>query len=202
MYQTPMFFSLGPPNFLLLFTKLTWPPKVDLLKMYLLLKINISIAMLVHQKVKPLQKFPYCWWLKSQTTTWDVWNPINNGKNYQPQLVNAGFQPSTVASKFSKARLERGHKGIAFRTAAGVGWILRWQGGPWRSVLEGGFKGVGGWRFDWGVWKKHAEKWWTNERSFCRNLVENKSRSLRKFASTFIQLCLACTSVFFSGSFW
>ncbi len=29
----------------------------------------------------------YCWWLKSQTTTWDVWNPINNGKNYQPQLV-------------------------------------------------------------------------------------------------------------------
>ncbi len=30
----------------------------------------------------------YCWWLKSQTTTWDVWNPINNGKNYQPQLVS------------------------------------------------------------------------------------------------------------------
>ncbi len=22
----------------------------------------------------------YCWWLKS-CTTWDVWNPINNGKN-------------------------------------------------------------------------------------------------------------------------
>ncbi len=29
----------------------------------------------------------YCWWLKS-CTTWDVWNPINNGKNYQPQLVS------------------------------------------------------------------------------------------------------------------
>ena len=28
-----------------------------------------------------------CWWLKS-CTTWDVWNPINNGKNYQPQLVS------------------------------------------------------------------------------------------------------------------
>ena len=28
----------------------------------------------------------YGWWLKS-CTTWDVWNPINNGKNYQPQLV-------------------------------------------------------------------------------------------------------------------
>ena len=24
------------------------------------------------------------------------WNPIKNGKNYQPQLVIAGFQPSTV----------------------------------------------------------------------------------------------------------
>ena len=28
----------------------------------------------------------YCWWLKS-CTTWDVWNLINNGINYQPQLV-------------------------------------------------------------------------------------------------------------------
>ena len=29
--------------------------------------------------------------------TWDgAENPINNGKNYQPQLVNAGVQPSTV----------------------------------------------------------------------------------------------------------
>ncbi len=26
----------------------------------------------------------YCWWLKSCTTS-DVWNPINNGINYQPQ---------------------------------------------------------------------------------------------------------------------
>ena len=40
----------------------------------------------------------YCWWLKS-CTTWDVWNPKNNGINYQPQLVNAGFQPSTVLKK-------------------------------------------------------------------------------------------------------
>ncbi len=29
----------------------------------------------------------HCWWLKS-CTTWDVWNPINNGINYQPQLVS------------------------------------------------------------------------------------------------------------------
>ncbi len=27
--------------------------------------------------------------LKSQTTTWDVWNPTNHGKNYQPQLVSS-----------------------------------------------------------------------------------------------------------------
>ena len=33
-----------------------------------------------------LQIWTYCWWLKS-CTTWDVWNLINNGKNYQPQLV-------------------------------------------------------------------------------------------------------------------
>ncbi len=30
-------------------------------------------------------------------TTWYVWNPMNNGIHYQPQLVNAGFQPSTVS---------------------------------------------------------------------------------------------------------
>ena len=28
----------------------------------------------------------YCWW-KRCCTTWDVWNPVNNGINYQPQLV-------------------------------------------------------------------------------------------------------------------
>ncbi len=37
----------------------------------------------------------YCWWRKS-CTTWDVWNPINNGKNYQPQLVQDFRDPSTV----------------------------------------------------------------------------------------------------------
>ena len=28
----------------------------------------------------------YCWWKKS-CTTWDAENPVNNGRNYQPQLV-------------------------------------------------------------------------------------------------------------------
>ena len=41
----------------------------------------------------PLIRPYYCWWLKS-CTTWDVWNPINNGKNYLS--TGAGFQPSTV----------------------------------------------------------------------------------------------------------
>ncbi len=39
----------------------------------------------------------YCWWLKS-CTTWDVWNPINNGINYLS--TGAGFQPSTVDDLF------------------------------------------------------------------------------------------------------
>ena len=33
---------------------------------------------------------------KSQTTTWDVQNPVNNAENHQPQLVQ-DFLPSTVA---------------------------------------------------------------------------------------------------------
>ena len=42
----------------------------------------------------------YCWWLKS-CTTWDVWNPINNGINYQPQLVSriSGINSMAVLSK-------------------------------------------------------------------------------------------------------
>ena len=36
----------------------------------------------------------FCWWLKS-CTTWDVWNPINNGIYYLS--TGARFQPSTVS---------------------------------------------------------------------------------------------------------
>ena len=32
-------------------------------------------------------KHGYCWWLKS-CTTWDWQNPVNNGINYQSQLVS------------------------------------------------------------------------------------------------------------------
>ena len=38
----------------------------------------------------------YCWWLKS-CTTWDVWNPINNG--IFTISTGAGFQPSTVGQR-------------------------------------------------------------------------------------------------------
>ena len=46
----------------------------------------------------------YCWWLKSYTT-WDVWNPINNGINYLS--TGAGFQPSTGVVVVS-CRVKRG----------------------------------------------------------------------------------------------
>ncbi len=36
---------------------------------------------------------PYCWWKKS-CTTWDVWNPVNNG--IFSISTGAGFLPSTV----------------------------------------------------------------------------------------------------------
>ncbi len=44
-------------------------------------------------EISPIESLWYCWWLKS-CTTWDVWNPINNGKNHLS--TGAGFQPSTV----------------------------------------------------------------------------------------------------------
>ena len=44
----------------------------------------------------------YCWWLKS-CTTWDVWNPINNGTF--TISTGAGFQPSTVCFKSMRGNL-------------------------------------------------------------------------------------------------
>ena len=54
----------------------------------------------------------YCWWLNS-CTTWDVWNPIDNGTF--TISTGAGFQPSTVwkskwyilvAKKIGKSNVE------------------------------------------------------------------------------------------------
>ena len=47
----------------------------------------------------------YCWWKKS-CTTWDVWNPVNNGIRIIIILGGAGFQPSTVARDFNQTRLQ------------------------------------------------------------------------------------------------
>ncbi len=42
----------------------------------------------------------YWWWKKFQTTTWDVWNPVNNGINYQPQLVSLPDFRTINSTKF------------------------------------------------------------------------------------------------------
>ena len=39
----------------------------------------------------PSQALPFASWLCCFCTTWDAKIPVNNGINYQPQLVNAGF---------------------------------------------------------------------------------------------------------------
>ena len=83
------------------------------LKMYLLLKMRFSHVMLVFNRVDPETPGRVRWVLgklhavkylssillmvqKSQTTTWDVQNLVNNGKKYQPQLVSRISEPSTV----------------------------------------------------------------------------------------------------------
>ena len=38
-----------------------------------------------------IYRYTYSWWKKSPTTTWHVWNLVNHGKNYQPQLVQDFF---------------------------------------------------------------------------------------------------------------
>ena len=54
--------------------------------------LNPSRSMLKHAK--------YCWWKKS-CTTWDVWNPVNNG--IFTISTDAGFLPSTVCISLSTA---------------------------------------------------------------------------------------------------
>ncbi len=57
-------------------------------------KLPSSIIETKHRSNHQDLSIAYCWWLKS-CTTWDVWNPINNGINYQPQLVQdfSGSKP-------------------------------------------------------------------------------------------------------------
>ena len=44
------------------------------------------------------RRHPYCWWKKSCTR--EVKTPVNNGINYQPQLVARMSEPSTVPGLF------------------------------------------------------------------------------------------------------
>ena len=71
--------------------------------------------------IRSLHSYSYCWWLKS-CTTWDVWNPKNNGINYLPQLVNAGFQPSTVGNHEPPA-LRKGFDSIQTTFSILTSWI-------------------------------------------------------------------------------
>ena len=93
------------------------------------------------------QIWSYCWWKKTQTTTWDVFffkEPVaKNGMNYQPQLVNAGFWPSLVFL-FGKQKSHfwpidsGGWRGIGIAGDSGVRSQAMWKHGDGecaRSVL-------------------------------------------------------------------
>ena len=43
----------------------------------------------------------YCWW-KQSCTTWDVWNLVNNGIDYQPQLISQISGPSTASPSYQR----------------------------------------------------------------------------------------------------
>ena len=61
----------------------------------------------------------YCWWKKSQTTTWDVWNPINSGIYYLS--TGAGFQPSTgTHTSFGNFPVSLKAEGFRWSTSSGL----------------------------------------------------------------------------------
>ena len=106
------------------------------------------------------------------------------------QVVGLGMsEPSTIPSKIcSEARLERGHKGIAFRPATGIGWILGFlirNGG----LIEGGVGLAACWfcGFRGGDLKKKLEKqkmWiWGKKKDtsqFCKKSYLKKHKKPQK----------------------
>ena len=61
----------------------------------------------------------YCWRKKSQTTTWDVWNPINSGIYYLS--TGAGFQPSTgTHTSFGNFPVSLRAEGFRWSTSSGL----------------------------------------------------------------------------------
>ena len=55
-------------------TFLIWPRRAKSTRIY---RKPRPIAVQIH--VSEIQPTTYCWWKKSQTTTWDVWHPVNSG---------------------------------------------------------------------------------------------------------------------------
>ena len=71
----------------------------------------------------------YCWWLKS-CTTWDVWNPINNGINYLS--TGAGFQPSTVPVPWDY--LGYSYTLVSHGSSGAMWWRNLWILESWKPV--------------------------------------------------------------------
>ena len=67
--------------------------KIIFLSKWVICRFHVNLPGCAPTKT-PTKKPTYCWWLKS-CTTWDVWNPINNG--IFTISTGAGFQPSTVS---------------------------------------------------------------------------------------------------------
>ena len=100
-------------------------------------KVNTE-SEVVYQYPVSMLKFRggYCWWLKSQTTSWDVQNPVNNGVNYQPQLVQ-DFSHQTVAGwnipPFAIGKIHLQIKGSIFQPAMLVYWRVKLAPGRFRG---------------------------------------------------------------------
>ena len=85
----------------------------------------------------------YCWWKKS-CTTWDVLNLVNNGINYQPQLVQDFFHQQYVHI-FMQIHLHRKHRNPPrlasegfFTLAFMAEYIVRLLV-PWKTIFRQSF---------------------------------------------------------------
>ena len=100
-----------------------------------------------HDRLNNSFCWSFCWWLKS-CTTWDVWKPINNGINYQPQLVQdfSHQQLRSLCREFPSPSPE------ASTSTDKGGEKLN---APWRKHGWGAF-----WCFEEGLGVIKLEQWW------------------------------------------
>ena len=86
----------------------------------------------------------YCWWLKS-CTTWDVWNPINTGINYQPQLVSRSSAMIPISYRLSSTRNDVWKHGFSKERSLKP-WLVypEWVGGS--SECGDDWDAVGWWK--------------------------------------------------------